>query len=258
MDIITGMHRSGTSLVARLFLEAGADLGPADSFYRPDRWNPDGYFEQPDIHAVNMPLINGPWGRFAYFKLPATRTILARAERRREQIARTAAKYEHKVVKETRFCLTLPAWLAHGAPIRRVLVCLRDPVVVVDSIHRRNWIGRGLGYRLWLVHLERLLAHAGDLPLWFVRYENLLEPSTFESELRPALHFLDLAPDDRRLQAMREKVVKPHWSHSPRRRAEPPPRVQQLWRRLGELHAGQGRQNMLHSVTDSSGTDSGP
>ncbi len=62
MKIISGMHRSGTSLVARLFFEGGANMGNPLEFYRSDKWNTDGYFEQPDIHSINMPLINGPGG----------------------------------------------------------------------------------------------------------------------------------------------------------------------------------------------------
>ena len=67
MKLIAGMHRSGTSLVARLAFELGADFGDPETFYRPDRWNPDGYFEQIDIHAINMPLINGPLWKFSLF-----------------------------------------------------------------------------------------------------------------------------------------------------------------------------------------------
>jgi len=67
MKIITGMHRSGTSLVARLFFEAGADLGDPTTFYRPDRWNPDGYYEQPEIHGLNMKLTEGWLWKFVFF-----------------------------------------------------------------------------------------------------------------------------------------------------------------------------------------------
>ena len=102
MRIISGMHRSGTSLVARLFFEAGADLGDPATFYPPDRWNPGGYFEQPAIHAINMPLINGPFWKFAYFRLPSTRTILRRARRKSDAIAAAALAYRGRVVKETR------------------------------------------------------------------------------------------------------------------------------------------------------------
>ena len=73
------MHRSGTSLVARILLGAGGDLGDPKGFFPPDRWNKDGYFEQTDIHSVNMALINGRFGRLAYLKLPAEQTVIRRS-----------------------------------------------------------------------------------------------------------------------------------------------------------------------------------
>ena len=58
------------------FMEAGADLGDPETFYPSDRWNRDGYCEQSEILAVNMPLVSGPWGKLAFLKLPSTETIL--------------------------------------------------------------------------------------------------------------------------------------------------------------------------------------
>src|SRR5262245_2065716 len=98
MKLITGMRRSGPSLVARLFYEAGADLGAPGTFYRPDRWNPDGYFEQREIQGVNMKLIHGMLWKLAYFRLPSTETIRRRAERARAELRRLAQKYAGKVV----------------------------------------------------------------------------------------------------------------------------------------------------------------
>lgn len=239
MELITGMHRSGTSLVARLFFESGADLGDATSFHRPDKWNPDGYFEQPDIHAINMPLIHGAWGRLAYYRLPSTEMILKRAESCHEQIVTAAEKYDRKIVKETRFCLTLPAWLSHGAEVKRILVCLREPASVVRSLQRRNWITRGLGYRLWLAHVRRLIEQAGDIPLWYIRYENLLEPAAFGREMAAAMRFFDLDQDGQRLEALRRETVKPTWNHASRAGTTTPRPVQELWGRLLEQHAAQ-------------------
>ncbi|MCK5221967.1 MAG: hypothetical protein KAR14_10335, partial [Candidatus Aminicenantes bacterium] len=102
MKLITGMHRSGTSITARLFYEAGADMGDPDKFYPGDKWNPDGYFEQPKFHSVNMPLINGPWGKLSYFRLPSEKTIIRRARKFSKIIPEIAKEYKGKVVKETR------------------------------------------------------------------------------------------------------------------------------------------------------------
>ena len=239
MFLISGMHRSGTSLVARLLYEAGAAMGEADTFYPADRWNPDGYFEQAEIQAVNFSLVHGPWGRLAYFHLPKTQTIVARAESHREEIAQTALKYQNTVVKDTRFCLTLPAWLVHGAQIRGVLICLRHPTAIARSLRRRNWITQGLAYRLWRVHLQRLLDHVADIPVWFIRYENILESSSFSAEFAPAARFVELPLDDNRLTQLYNENVKRAWNHHATLDSACPSAVEPLWQHLLARHAAQ-------------------
>jgi colanic acid/amylovoran biosynthesis glycosyltransferase len=49
--IITGMHRSGTSLAAQIFYRAGLFMG--DNLMKPSPNNPDGYFEDKDIIAFH-------------------------------------------------------------------------------------------------------------------------------------------------------------------------------------------------------------
>ena len=239
MYLISGMHRSGTSLVARLFHEAGADLGDVNSLYPADRWNPGGYYEQGDIHSINIPLVNGPWGKLAYLRLPSTETILTRAKSRGEQIAQTAMKYSDKVVKETRFCLTLPAWLAHGTEFQGVLVCLRHPAAVVRSLRKRNWITHRLGYHLWRVHIERLMEYFEKIPFWFVRYESILDLPKFASEFAPAARFFQLSLSDVQLDRLYNQNVQPSWNRQPSVETSCPPLVEQLWERLLSLHAAQ-------------------
>ena len=239
MQIISGMHRSGTSLVARLFYEAGADLGDPRTFYRPDRWNPEGYYEQPDIHAVNMPLVHGRWGRLSYLRLPSETRIRDRGRRRPGQIRELISQYRERVVKDTRFCLTLPAWLDAGAPVTRIVVCLRDPSSVARSLRTRNRIPLWLGHHLWREHNRRLLKHAAGIPLWFVRFENLLDPSRFRGELESVLSFCGLPINGQQAEALRETVVKPSLDHFPSSREPLAGITEPLWGQLCRKHATQ-------------------
>lgn len=233
------MHRSGTSLVARFFFEAGADLGDANTFYRPDRWNPDGYFEQPEIHAINMPLINGPWGKLAYFRLPSTDTIMKRARRRRDQIAHASSKYRHNVVKETRFCLTLPAWREQGAIIDGVLICLRHPRDVARSLQRRNRISSRIAYGLWQQHLERVLEHTQDIPTRFIRYESLLDEQLAIQELQAPLRDAGVDSASDQIHQLHKKLVRRQPERDTRNTRALPAAVSQLWDELLRRHASQ-------------------
>lgn len=239
MKIISGMHRSGTSLIARLFHEAGADMGDPDTFYRPDKWNPDGYFEQPAIHEVNMPLIRGRWWKFSYFMLPSEKTILKRARKLAGRIRETAACFEGKVVKEARFCLTLPAWLAYGAHIDRILVCLRDPIHVAGSLQKRNRISVRRALGLWSLHNSRLLESAKGIDLWFVYYRNVLSQELYFHEMGSAFRFFGYNFSDDELGALRTKCVKPQMNHHQQQSFSYPPDVQKLWDELLNRHESQ-------------------
>jgi hypothetical protein len=239
MKIISGMHRSGTSLVARLFFEAGADMGDSTTFYRSDKWNPDGYYEQTDIHAINMPLTLGRLWKFAYFRLPSSETILKRSGRISEQISQTAAKYRGKVVKETRFCLTLPAWLKYGVQVEGVMICIRDPIQVAKSIQRRNKITLRHAYSLWLIHNQRLLEHVRDIPVWFIYYGNLLDKSRFLEEIKPAFHFFGLDTSEEKLRLLGTTIVKSHMNYADGSQANYPEQIESMWNNLLGRHSRQ-------------------
>lgn len=242
MYLISGMHRSGTSLVAKLFHAAGADMGDPAGFHRADKWNPTGYYEQRGIIELNLKLLHGPWGRLAYLRLPSPRAVLRRAEPLSATISRFGREYADKVVKENRFCLTLPGWRAHGGDVRKVLVCLREPRDVALSIRLRNGLPLWYTYRLWRIHLTRLLEQGAGLDVRFVRYEHLLNPALSRDELRGALRFMGLERSDADIAAILEKAVQPVRNDGGGASVvRYPERVRSLWAELVEKHASQSR-----------------
>src|SRR5580692_6767238 len=54
---IAGMHRSGTSMVTRLLMCSGLNLGPADRFPSPKNDNPEGYWESIPFQSTNQQLL---------------------------------------------------------------------------------------------------------------------------------------------------------------------------------------------------------
>lgn len=241
------MHRSGTSLIARLFHAAGLDLGDEKTFYRPDRWNPDGYFEQPDIHAINFPLINGPLWKFAYFWLPSESTILHRAEKLAPLIKKTALKYDAKIIKETRFCLTLPAWVNHGARVEKIICCLRDPIQVARSLSKRNWITLNHAFRLWKEHNIRLLKATQDLPVHFVYYQDILNDPFPYSHLRDALAFFDVSLSDSKLAELAQKNIKPSMNNNPETNFNYPADIAELWNQLLRRYKSQKSSDLFYA-----------
>lgn len=242
MNIITGMHRSGTSLIARLFYEAGANMGDPNRFYRPDKWNPDGYYEQPDIQNINMQLINGPLWKFSYFWLPSTQRILKRSRKLNTTIQSVAQTYETAIVKETRFCLTLPAWLEYGTKVDRILVCLREPLQVARSIQKRNRTLISHGLWLWYVHNTRLLENVpADVPVWYMNYHKLLNQDSYVDELSKAFEFMGIHLSEARILELLRAYVKPDMNHHKGSISTYPAHIDQLWKALQEKHDAQSK-----------------
>ena len=238
MIIVTGMHRSGTSLVTRLLHEAGCDLGAAASLHPGDRWNPDGYFEQRDVLRMNRTLTEGWLRKLAYFRLPNAATVRRRGDEHQAQLAELCRKYDHKLVKDTRFCLTLPAWLDHGLRLQGVIVVLRHPNAIARSLAKRNRLPRRLALNLWATHLWRLLPVLEGRAVRWVRYERLVSSADGLAELARAVRLAGVEPNPEQLHALLEHAVRPEAAAAEERAL--PPRRQALWDELLRRHAAQG------------------
>ena len=109
MIVVTGVHRSGTSLVAMLMAGMGVDFGPHEAFYPGDEWNPRGYFERRDVMDLNSRLITGfarsrggleSWASQArYLSAPSRAAIRRRGARLAKPIEELAARVSELAVK---------------------------------------------------------------------------------------------------------------------------------------------------------------
>jgi hypothetical protein len=198
--VITGLGRSGTSLLAAIYRELGFDPGGT--------WFPEinaGLEADPVVEANELiaqdlgisflgPGDRSP-GRFR-MRLESSRSsalrrllprpydpvdrddALAVAEARRDQLCAIAASLD--VVKDPRFCWTLGVWGAAGAPIDHVVMTMRNLDAVVRSRRRaghanfpsdaaaRDAFTYALGLCVSALHDHRI-PHAA------VRYPDLLD-----------------------------------------------------------------------------------
>ncbi|MFW6114380.1 MAG: hypothetical protein ACOC7K_01425, partial [bacterium] len=141
------------------------------------------------------------------------RTILRRARRRADWMKRLIAEHDSYIVKETRFCLTLPAWLDAGAHVERLVICLRHPHAVARSLRRRNRAPLPLGVRLWREHNERLLTAVGPIPVWYVDYERLLDAGRGPLEFAGLLRFMGLEVPEQQQTVLHRDVVQTKLNH---------------------------------------------
>ena len=242
MHLITGMHRSGTSLFARLVYDAGGNLGDSKTFYRSDKWNPDGYYEQVDVQQINMKLINGIWGKLAYLSLPSKQKILDRAKKHKSELVNLSKKYDDKIVKETRFCLTFPAWIFAGAIFDRVILCIREPMEVVLSLQQRNHITNSFALKLWCIHYERILRYLENIEYHILYYNQLISEYGCRSELYHAFKYLDLNPSDKKIDTMYSSIR--FSSNKQQTVTAYPENVKTIWEKLLILHQEGNSKNL--------------
>ncbi|NKC30729.1 sulfotransferase family protein [Falsiroseomonas selenitidurans] len=178
--LVLGMHRSGTSAITRVLALHGLAL-PA-RMVKPGHDNPLGFWESQAVVDVNKRLL----ARLArrYDDPRPVRWALLPAEAREPFIAEAAAALAEEfpgdapfILKEPRLCRLLPVWLPAierlGAT-PAVLLPVRNPLEVAQSLLVRNRIGTAQGLLLWLGHVLAAERDSRHLPRAVVHYDDLL------------------------------------------------------------------------------------
>lgn len=171
---VAGMHRSGTSMIARLLNRAGLDLGPADQLLPPAPDNPDGFWEHPAFVAVNEAIFSTL--SCAWDRPPDPATDWADDDRLAPLFPlATALPAEIGLRdpwgwKDPRTSITLTFWRSLF-PETRAVVCVRNPLEVARSLHRRDGTCYLAGLRLWLAYTRPLLTAPDAV---FVHYAAVL------------------------------------------------------------------------------------
>lgn len=179
---VCGMHRSGTSVVARLLNLMGLYFGPEGSGLPANSENPLGFWERQDVIALNERLL-ASYGASWYDIVP----FLAR-QRENDEGNPVASAVGAKLldidanrpwfIKDPRLCLTLPFWRRWAAGAI-VVLCWRDPDAVAASLSRRVQLADIMfsyedARALWDAYYTEVVAASLGMPRIVVRYEDVL------------------------------------------------------------------------------------
>ena len=179
--VVLGMHRSGTSLIARgmkaLGVELGQDLMPADPY------NPTGFWEDNAIYNVNERLlasIERVWYSIApiwseagglpdiqALKLEAVQTVRMRF-----------GNFPLWGFKDPRTARLLPFWqdiLKHLGVAESYVLVIRNPISVARSLKTRNEFALEKSNLLWLEHYVEAYTHTCGKPRVVVDYDALMD-----------------------------------------------------------------------------------
>jgi hypothetical protein len=107
---VIGMHRSGTSMVARLLNLMGAYFGPEGISTGSGQENPKGFWERKDVRALNNQILyaaNSDWDRVSDFSLEKIASQdLDTINQQLQRLILELDAHRPWFLKEPRFCLT--------------------------------------------------------------------------------------------------------------------------------------------------------
>jgi hypothetical protein len=261
MKIITGMHRSGTSMVSNLVMEIGGRAGSPADFVEADRWNENGYFENKEFVILNNSILVGEFSpssiflryppekrnsliraamslsNFNYVRLMLSPGLIhRRAAPRRREMEFLARRFDDHIIKDPRFSLLIGDWQQAGR-VEKTLFCFRHPYEAAHSLRRRNRVPLAFGLRLWLFHNEIFLKHAQGLPVTYVHYERFFSPQAQLEELKRLYWFVDREFDEREALGHTHWIVNSSLRHHAAADAPLPARIAAAYERLLQLHA---------------------
>ncbi len=202
--VILGMHRSGTSLVAKIFHKSGISMG--QTFLQADHFNPNGYFEDEDFLNVNKSLLETAEGSWKY-------------PPEKYQLKKIQGKFESSIVdlinskeetaqtglwgwKDPRTCLT--NWIFHRKLIQpKYIVVTRNKVDMIQSLE--NSRGKTFDWsNLIEIYENSIWTFLRDFSAKYtiINYNNLVNKELSTGELRSLALFLEVEKTDRFLHSI--------------------------------------------------------
>ena len=178
--LVLGMHRSGTSALARACNLLGAQLGDNLLPAAPD--NEAGFWEQREIQGIHDNLfraLGSTWDD--HRRMPDGWVKTPPAETAKAQIL-TVLRRDFNgaklfVVKDPRMCRLAPLWVSvineFGAEPRFLLI-VRNPLEVAASLVKRNGFPAAKALLLWLRHTLDAEHDTRDFPRAIVSYQAML------------------------------------------------------------------------------------
>jgi hypothetical protein len=178
--LVLGMHRSGTSALARMLALLGADL--PKNLMRGTSFNEAGHWESVDLMVIHDRILASAgsawhdWRKFNpdWYQSPAAEPL---KQQLLEQLKKDFGGSRLFVVKDPRICRFVPLWLdvlAESSADPGIIVPVRNPIEVCASLKRRDGMLSSQGLLLWLRHVLDAEVSTRGLPRAVTTYEQLM------------------------------------------------------------------------------------
>jgi glycosyltransferase involved in cell wall biosynthesis len=164
--LILGMHRCGTSAVARLMKVFDVDLGhrlmPSS-----EGNNAKGFFEDIDFFELNVRMMHGLLGDWDQLRQVSNDELSELEGTFLEEASKLVEEKTRNLnilgLKDPRFCKLLPFWKRVFDLINidvTYILCVRDPIEVAHSLYKRDGLGLRHGQLMWISHTLAVLSRA--------------------------------------------------------------------------------------------------
>lgn len=175
--IVVGMHRSGTSMLARMLNLMGAYFGAEGVSTGANRENPKGFWERRDVRNINDAVLHSvgcDWDRVSQFNVSSLPdSVVDRFQVEASRVILDLDAHRPWLIKEPRLCLLLSLW----RPLLEAPVCIhivRHPVEVAASLRTRNNIPMEAGLALWQRYNHDAGSAMRDLPRIVVSHADII------------------------------------------------------------------------------------
>jgi hypothetical protein len=219
--VVLGMHRSGTSTIARglkaIKIELGDELMEGTSGN-----NEKGFFEDMDVFRLNNELlqeIGHDWHMLTpilpeELLLPLSGGLKLRAV---EVLRKKLNKTRLFGLKAPQMARLLPFWQAvftHlNVHVSYIIAC-RNPMSVARSLSKRDGFNLEKGYYLWLEHMFSILKNTDGQPRIVVDYDLLMDDPIRELQRMAKILAIPFNPDDPDVAEYRTNFLEESLRHS--------------------------------------------
>lgn len=225
--IILGMHRSGTSVVARITQSLGYELG--NRLIEPNGENPKGFFENQEIVSFNDRLlrhISLSWDSLGFiweenFEKELFKDLFFEAN---DILSENFSNSSFWAIKDPRLCILLPFWqrVIHHFYSCEIsyLLCLRNPLESYLSQKERNItdpsfhiIGseQDAFLLMWYTYIRKAISSIDSDFCLCVSYENVILNPLMEFER--VARFLGACPNDDVGRALEKDFIEKKLRH---------------------------------------------
>jgi len=253
---IAGAHRSGTSMVSRALNLLGLYLGPESEVSARAEDNPEGFWENLQFVRLNDEILlrnGGAWDmppvlRRGWELHPNLNLLYQKAQ----DVIKPFGERPLWGWKDPRNSLTLDFW-KKVVPNFKTVICLRNPLEVVQSLSKRGYTSHVFGFNLWLAYNERFLTTVAAQDRIVTHFESFFVNP--RAELERIAGFLGISYSEAQLTSALESITTSLRHNQTPLKAilnyDPPFELLRLYQELC-LQAGPVYQTIMESDADKS------